>query len=56
MIIGRVIKTSIAGDNQLTETTKNLKSSIDLYNAAVGNISLRIVVKVYEVLKGIVAL
>ena len=54
IILGRVIKTSVAGDNQLTDAATNLKSSIDSYNAATGTISLRILVKVYEVLRGIV--
>jgi len=49
------MKTSIAGDDELTEATAGLKSSVDAYNAAVGTISLRIVVKVYEILRGTVS-
>ena len=51
--LGRIMKTSIAGDDQLTEAAASLRSSVDGYNAALGNISFRIVVKVYEILSGI---
>ena len=40
------------GDEQITEAKSYLKSSIDSYNNALVNINLRIVVKVYELLKG----
>jgi hypothetical protein len=35
------------------EATSRLKSSIDSYNNALSNINLRIVIKAYELLKGI---
>ena len=37
---------------QITDAGSNLKSSIDAYNKALGNITLRVVIKVYELLKG----
>ena len=42
----------LAGDGRLADATSLLKSSIDLYNAALANISTRIVIKVYETLEG----
>ena len=50
-----MIKTIVRGDEQITDATSYLKSSIDSYNNALGNINLRIVIKVYELLKGIYA-
>ena len=49
---GKVAKCIFKGDEQITETKSYLKSSIDSYNNALVNINLRIVVKVYELLKG----
>jgi len=48
---GKVVK-RIFKDEQITNATKQLKSSIDLYNTALGNINLRINIKVYQLLKG----
>lgn len=50
---GRIVKTVITGDDKLTEAAAGLRSSVDRYNTALGNIGLRIVVKVYEILRGI---
>ena len=49
---GKVTKTIFKGDERITDATSLLKSSIDSYNNALGNINLRIVIKVYELLKG----
>jgi hypothetical protein len=45
-------KNIFRGDEQITDATSKLKSSIESYNNALNNINLRIVVKVYELLKG----
>lgn len=50
---GKMIKTIFKGDEEILEATLSLKSSIDSYNNALGNVNLRIVIKVYELLKGI---
>lgn len=49
---GRMSKSIFKGDGQIMEATSYLKSSIDSYNNALGNISLRIVIKLYELFKG----
>lgn len=49
---GKVTK-RIFKDEQITDASSRLKSSIDSYNNALGNINLRINIKVYELLKGI---
>lgn len=49
---GKVSKRLFKGDEQIIEATSYLKSSVDSYNNALGNINLRIVIKVYELLKG----
>ena len=46
-------KTIFRGDAQITEATSYLKSSVDSYNNALGNIHLRIGIKTYELVKGI---
>lgn len=46
------MKGAFIGDEQITEVRSYLKASIDSYNNALGNINLRIVIKVYELLKG----
>jgi hypothetical protein len=51
---GKVIKNIFRGDEKITDATSYLKSSIDSYNNALGNINLRIVIKMYELLKGII--
>ena len=55
LLIGsaKVTKTIFRGDEQITDAKSHLKFSIDSYNNALGNINLRIVIKVYELLKGI---
>jgi len=50
--LGKVAKNIFKGDEHITDATSSLKSSIDSYNNALGNINLRIVIKVYELLKG----
>ena len=49
---GKVVKPIFRGDAQITDATSYLKSSINSYNNALGNINLRIVIKMYELLKG----
>ena len=48
---GKVTK-RIFKDEQITDAMLHLKSSVDSYNNALGNINLRIVIKVYELLQG----
>ena len=50
---GKVVNRIFKGDEQMAEVKSYLKSSINSYNNALVNINLRIVVKVYELLKGI---
>jgi hypothetical protein len=50
---GKVTKTIFKGDGQIKDAKSDLKSAIDSYNNALGNINLRIVIKAYELLKGI---
>jgi hypothetical protein len=50
--LGKITKNIFRGEEHITDAKSNLKSSIDLYNNALGNINLRIVIKVYELLKG----
>ena len=49
---GKVTKNIFRGDDQITDATSHLKSSIELYNNSLININLRIVIKVYELMKG----
>jgi hypothetical protein len=51
-LLGKVTKTIFRGDEQITDATSHLRSSIESYNNALGNINLRIVIKLYELLKG----
>jgi hypothetical protein len=53
IVSGKIIKGVLRGDEKLLEAKSFLKASIDSYNNALGNINLRIVIKVYELLKGI---
>ena len=50
--LGKVTKRMFK-DEQITDATSRLKSSVDSYNNALSNINLRINIKVYELLKGI---
>jgi hypothetical protein len=45
---GKMTKTIFKGDEQITGTISHLKSSIDSYNNALGNIHFRIGIKAYE--------
>lgn len=51
---GKVTKTIFRGE-QITNITSQLKSAVDSYNNALGNINLRINIKVYELLKGVLS-
>lgn len=49
--LGKIIKSFFRGDEWIADAT-SLKSSVDSYNNALHYINLRIVIKVYELLKG----
>ena len=49
--LGKVTK-RIFKDERITDAVSHLKFSIDSYNNALGNINLRINIKLYELLKG----
>jgi hypothetical protein len=44
------LKTTVVGDAELDDAKANLKATLEAYNAAVGNMTLRMVVKVHEIL------
>jgi hypothetical protein len=52
LIAGKVAKIFFTGDEPITDAASYLKSSIDSFNNALVNLNLRIVIKVYELLKG----
>jgi hypothetical protein len=49
---GKITKTVFAGDQEITDATSFLKSSIELYNRAIGSVHFRIGIKTYELVKG----
>jgi hypothetical protein len=51
-LLGKVAKLFFTGEEHITNPTTYLKSSVDSYNNALGNMTLRIVMKVYELVKG----
>jgi hypothetical protein len=48
----RKVTKRVFKDEQITEATSNLKSSVDSYNNTVGNLHFRIGIKTYELMKG----
>ena len=46
------MKTFFTGDDRITDSETFLKYSVELYNKALNNMNLRIVIKMYEILKG----
>ena len=49
---GKSMKTIFTGDQHLTDTVTQLKSSVDSYNQSLGNFHLRLGIKTYELVKG----
>jgi hypothetical protein len=45
-----MLKTGIVGDGKLTEASDQLRVALDTYNHAVSSMTLRMVVKVHDIL------
>jgi hypothetical protein len=45
-----MVKTGIVGDGKLTDANDQLRTALDTYNHAVGSMTLRMVVKVHDIL------
>jgi hypothetical protein len=52
-IVGKLFKTFFRGDDQLTDSSTRLKTSVDAYNTALSNVHARVSFKSYDLLKGI---
>ena len=52
IVQGRISKTVLRGDENLTNINATLRSSIESYNIALAYIHLRIDLKTYELVKG----
>lgn len=51
--LGRISKTILFGHKQVTDAKADLKSSVDSYCQAVGNVHVRISIKMYELVRGL---
>lgn len=56
ILLGKVARIFFTGDARITDSTTYLKSSVDDYNQALLNINVRITIKLYDWLKGILCI